>query len=155
MQTAHTSYVTGMVYARGIMERDGEVASKRQRFRECSVTWHRFLGFTPTPSDTVVAGEKRKRAPFEEEYEEARIDRWKRLRTTDIHDALKQIMGEQAQFRGVQEGAMRAIMAGESPVMAVMGTGGSKSLLFMLPAFCSGGGVSIVMIPLIALRENM
>jgi hypothetical protein len=101
LQTAHTSYVAGMVYARGIMERDGEVASKRQRFRECSVTWYRFLGFIPTPPDMMVAGEKRKRAPFEEEYEEARIDCWKRLRTIDVHDALKQVMGEQARFRGV------------------------------------------------------
>jgi superfamily II DNA helicase RecQ len=155
LQTAHTSHIAGMVYARGIMERDGEVASKRQRFRECSVTWHRFLGFTPTPPDVMVTGEKRKRAPFEEEYEEARIDRWKRLRATDIHDALKQVMGEQAQFRGVQEDAIRAIMAGESPVVAVMGTGGGKSLLFMLPAFCSGGGVSVIVVPLIALRQDM
>jgi superfamily II DNA helicase RecQ len=154
-QTGHTSHVEGMIYARGIMERDGEVASKRQRFRECSVMWHRFLGFPATPPDAVVAGEKRKRAPFEEEYEEARIDRCKRLRATNIHDALKQVMGEQAEFRGVQEVAMRAIMAGESPVVAVMGTGGGKSLLFMLPAFCSGGGGSVVVVPLIALRQDM
>jgi superfamily II DNA helicase RecQ len=50
---------------------------------------------------------------------------------------------------------MRAIMARESPVVAVMGTGGGKSLLFMLPAFCSDGGVSVVVVPLIALRQDM
>jgi hypothetical protein len=155
-QTGHTSHIEGMIYARGIMERDGEVASKRQRFREASVMWHRFLGFTSKPPpDMMVAGEKRKRAPFEEEYEEGRIDRWKRLRATDIHEALKQVMGEQTQFRGVQERAMRAIMTGESPVVAVMGTGGGESLLFMLPAFCSGGGLSVVVVPLIALRQDM
>jgi hypothetical protein len=37
-QTAHTLHVKGMIYARGIMERDKEVASKRQRFRESSVS---------------------------------------------------------------------------------------------------------------------
>jgi hypothetical protein len=36
-QAGHTSHVAGMVYARGIMERDGEVASKRERFRRSSV----------------------------------------------------------------------------------------------------------------------
>jgi superfamily II DNA helicase RecQ len=154
-QTAHTLHVEGMIYARGIMERDGEVASKRQRFRESSVSWHRFWGFPVSVPDMVVAGDKRKRAPFEEEYEEARMERHKRLRATDIHNALKQVMGEQAEFRGVQEAVMRAIMAGESPVVAVMGTGGGKSLLFMLPAFCSGGGVSVVVVPLIALRQDM
>jgi superfamily II DNA helicase RecQ len=34
----------------------------------------------------------------------------------------------------VQEEAMAAIVAGESPVVAVMPTGGRKSLLFILPA---------------------
>ena len=33
-QAGHTSHVAGMIYARGIMERSGEVASKRERFRE-------------------------------------------------------------------------------------------------------------------------
>ena len=50
-QSAHTSHTAGMVYARGIMERDGEVASMRERFRGSSVTWHRFLGFPPDPDD--------------------------------------------------------------------------------------------------------
>jgi hypothetical protein len=50
-QTGHTSQTAGMVYARGIMERDGEVASKRERFRRSSVRWHQFLGFPPGPED--------------------------------------------------------------------------------------------------------
>jgi RecQ family ATP-dependent DNA helicase len=103
----------------------------------------------------TMAGEKRKRTLFKKEYKEARINRYKRLRAINIHDALKQVMGEQTEFRGVQEAAIRAVMAGESPVVAVMGTGGGKSLLFMLPAFCSGGGVSVVVVPLIALRQDM
>jgi superfamily II DNA helicase RecQ len=154
-QAGHSSHIAGTVYARGIMERDGEVASKRQRFRESSVAWHRFLGFEPGPDEIGIHDRKRKRAPFEEEYEEGRIDRCKRLRATNIHDALKQMMGEKAEFRGVQEPAIKAIMAGESPVVVVMGTGGGKSLLFMLPAFCSSGGVTAVVVPLIALRQDM
>jgi superfamily II DNA helicase RecQ len=50
---------------------------------------------------------------------------------------------------------MYVILAGESPVVAVIGTGGGKSLLFMLSAFCSGGGVNVVVIPLIALRQDI
>jgi superfamily II DNA helicase RecQ len=46
-------------------------------------------------------------------------------------------------------------MAGESPVITVIGTGGGKSLLFMLSAFYSGGGVSVIIIPLIVLRQDM
>ena len=160
-QAGHSPHVAGRVYARGIMERDGEVASKRERFRGSSVTWHRFLGFPPGPDDeerTAAAAsqsQKRKRLSFEEEYEEVRIERCKRLRRTDVQTALQEVMGPEARFRGIQEPAIKAIMTGESPVVAVMGTGGGKSLLFMLPAYCSRSGVTVVVVPLIALRQDM
>jgi superfamily II DNA helicase RecQ len=48
-----------------------------------------------------------------------------------------------------------AIVAGESPVVAVMLTGGRKSLLFMLLAWAEQGGTTVVMILLIALRGDM
>jgi superfamily II DNA helicase RecQ len=46
---------------------------------------------------------------------------------------------------------MRAIMAGNSPVVVVIATGGGKSLLFMLPVFYSRGSISIIVVPLITL----
>lgn len=39
--------------------------------------------------------------------------------------------------------------------MQVTGTGGGKSLSFMLPAFCSPDGVTVVVVPLVALREDL
>ncbi|KAA8615982.1 hypothetical protein PtrV1_11378 [Pyrenophora tritici-repentis] len=98
---------------------------------------------------------KRKRAPFESEADEARVDRWQRLRKMDARAQLKRMMGEEAKFRGVQEAAIKAITAGESPVVAVMPTGAGKSLLFMLPAWAEQGGTTVVVVPLIALRGDM
>ena len=46
-------------------------------------------------------------------------------------------------------------MQNKSPVIAIMPTGSGKSLLFMLPAMCSPQDVSIVVVPLIALRGNI
>ena len=159
-QAGHTSHVAGMIYARGIMERSGEVASKRQRFREASESWHEFLGFESTinrvrSSISKDVSNKRKMAPFQTEAEDARMVRWKRLRKVNLHGQLQQMMGKDSQFRGIQEPAIRAIVDGKSPVVAVMGTGGGKSLLFMLPAMCEPGGTSIVVVPLIALREDL
>jgi superfamily II DNA helicase RecQ len=94
---------------------------------------------------------KRKRAPFESEADEARIDRWQRLRKMDSSKQLKRMIGDKAEFRGVQKAAIEAI----SPVVAVMPTGAGKSLLFMLPAFAEQGGTTIVVVPLIALRDHM
>ncbi|KAL8991690.1 MAG: hypothetical protein Q9169_007742, partial [Polycauliona sp. 2 TL-2023] len=159
-QAGHTSHVAGMIYARGIMERSGEVASKRQRFREASESWHEFLGFGSAVDRAQWSGQdgipnKRKIVPFQVEAEDARMVRWKRLRKVNIQHQLQQMMGKECRFRGIQEPAIQAIMQGKSPVVAVMGTGGGKSLLFMLPALCEPGGTSIVVVPLIALREDL
>jgi hypothetical protein len=152
-QAGHTSHVAGLVYARGIMEQAGAVADKRQQFRASSTDWHRFLGFQADVDDGTKS-RKRKRAPFESEADKARIDRWQRLRKIDGSKQLKRMMDNSAEFRGVQEAAIKAITAGESPVVAVMPTGGGKSLLFMLPAFAEQGGTTIVVVPLIALRGD-
>ena len=158
-QAGHTSHIAGIVYARGIMEGNGVIASKRQRFRRASIAWHRFLGFPPSQHEDITVGRKRGRPaePFEAEAEQQRMQRWKRLRTVQVQEELHRLYGPNAHFRGVQEGAIQAVMAGESPVVAVMPTGGGKSLLFMLPASIEGshGGTTIVVVPLIALREDM
>ena len=60
-----------------------------------------------------------------------------------------------AEFRGVQEEALRAIVQRRSPVVAVMGTSVGKSVLFMLLAAASRPGVTIVVVPLDSLRSNM
>ncbi|KAI2479924.1 telomere-linked helicase 1 [Pyrenophora tritici-repentis] len=153
-QAGHTSHVAGLVYARGIMEQSGAVADRRQQFRASSTDWHRFLGFQAGVDDQRRSS-KRKRAPFESEADEARVDRWQRLRKMDARAQLKRMMGEEAKFRGVQEAAIKAITAGESPVVAVMPTGAGKSLLFMLPAWAEQGGTTVVVVPLIALRGDM
>ena len=51
---------------------------------------------------------------------------------------------------------MRAIIHGdEAFVLAIMPTGGGKSLLFMLPAAASRDGVTVVIVPMVALRQDM
>ncbi|KAF2175999.1 hypothetical protein K469DRAFT_761469, partial [Zopfia rhizophila CBS 207.26] len=136
------------------MEQAGAVADKRQRFRASSIDWHRFLGFQSAVEEGFKS-KKRKRAPFETEAEEGRIDRWERLRKMNAVVQLRRMMGKEAVFRGVQEEAIKAITAGESPVVAVMPTGAGKSMLFMLPAWAEQGGTTVVVVPLIALRGDM
>lgn len=59
------------------------------------------------------------------------------------------------QFQGVQDPAMRAIQRGESPIIAVMPTGGDKSMLFIVPAFTTLDGITVVVVLLIALQIDM
>ncbi|KAI8930521.1 hypothetical protein NX059_012133 [Plenodomus lindquistii] len=155
MQAGHTMHIAGMIYARGIMEQAGAVADKRQQFRMSSTDWHRFLGFQPSVDDNDGGCKKRKRAPFETEADEARMDRWGRLRKMDTAAQLQRMMGKTAEFRGVQKEAIDAIVAGQSHVVVVMPTGAGKSMLFMLPAWAEQGGTTVVVVPLIALRGDM
>ena len=156
LQSGHDTHVTGMIYARAILEAPGEVASIRQQYRLASEEWHRLLQFAST-----FRGEKRKRG-WEMEDQDQQYQRWKRMKRINVFDQLERIVGEGARFRGIQEEAIKAIMAGKGPILAVMGTGGGKSLLFMLPAVCSamvavGGapGMTVVVIPMISLREDL
>jgi hypothetical protein len=79
-------------------------------------TRYRFLGFQAGVEDDEGC-KKRKRAPFETEADEARIDRWDRLRKMDTMAQLQRMIGKTAEFRGVQKEAIDAIVAGQSHVM--------------------------------------
>ena len=134
----------------------GVVASMRERFYHASREWHHLLGLD---TDLLGArnGAKRKAevAIREPTGPSATIVRGKRLRRMDIVGKLKEMLGAEAEFRGCQQEAIQSIMRGENFIVQVIGTGGGKSLSFMLPAWCSTGGVSIVVVPLIALRADM
>jgi superfamily II DNA helicase RecQ len=65
---------------------------------------------------------------------------------------LQWLMRKEVVMRSAQSEAMQAIQRGESPIVVVMPTGSGKSMLFMLPAFVQVGRVSIIVVPLKALR---
>jgi superfamily II DNA helicase RecQ len=46
-------------------------------------------------------------------------------------------------------------MSGRSPIFVVMGTSAGKSMIFMLPAFCSPGGTTVVVVPLTLLQGDL
>jgi superfamily II DNA helicase RecQ len=77
------------------------------------------------------------------------------LRKVDIHEELRQIVGKQAQFRGLQESALKAIMRNVSPILVIMGTGAGKSLLFQLPAHSQKSGTTVVIMPLKSLEKSL
>jgi len=61
-----------------------------------------------------------------------------------------------AGFRRIQEAALQAIIHNNKAfVLAIMLTGSSKSLLFMLLAVASQDRITIVIVPIVALRQDM
>jgi hypothetical protein len=135
LQAAHSTHTAGLVYARELQQGVLGTAARRDQFRAVSRQWHRFFGLGVEDRAVGAAVGKRKVDVFESVREEARFRRFARLQRVDIQGQLKQMMGPEARFRGMQEEVIRAIVRGESPIIQVAGTGEGKSMSFMLPAF--------------------
>jgi superfamily II DNA helicase RecQ len=151
LQAGHGTHVAGMIYARLLRQDRIGTMSRQEKFRQVSQRWYRFLGF----NGVAEGGTKRKWEEFKEEGREIQYQRFKRLSQVNTRRKLQALIGEEAQFRGNQEPAIQAIIEGESPVIQVTPTGGGKSLSFMLPAYCVPGGVTIVIAPLVSLKDDL
>jgi hypothetical protein len=156
MQTGHTSKIGGGIYGRLITESRFSVQVDRARFRRVSVEWHKFLMFASTleKQQQQQATGKGARAWQGAEARQEEWRRWRVLKAVDVQEQLELMIGKGAQFRGVQQAALQAILRHKSPVIVVMGTGAGKSLLFMLPAACSSG-LTVVIVPLLSLRGDL
>ncbi|KFZ20112.1 hypothetical protein V501_00293 [Pseudogymnoascus sp. VKM F-4519 (FW-2642)] len=139
LQAGHGTHIIGMIYARELIEGNNTIISRREKFRQGDAT----------------RGTKRKRPSFEDEMDEVQAQRWKKLRTVDIQQALEEMFGASTQFRGLQKPALEAIMKHESPILVVMGTGVGKLMLFQIPAKSVSSGTTIVITPLVLLQSHM
>ena len=154
-QAGHSSWVAGAIYARGVIEMQGAIASQRESYFRASQEWHQFLGLD---SSSMTNGHKRKASKMMDPTDpafESRLARVKRLRRMDLEGKLREMLGPEVEFRGIQRPAIEMIIQGLSFIVMVMGTGGGKSLAFMLPAFCNRSGLIVVVVPLVGLRQDM
>ena len=156
LQASYGTHVAGMIYARELRQAPGEIIGRQDMFRHISQEWHRFLEFASVIQGFgIKAGIKRPRSEWEHIGREVQFRQFKQMCHVNIHRKLKELMGENAEFRGLQEKAMHAIMTGQSPIVSIMATGEGKSMLFMLPAYCVHRGTTIVIILLCSLQEDL
>lgn len=144
-----------MMYAREMQQGSFSTASRRDQFRAISRRWHRFWGLGLEDDENSSGVRKRKAEPFDSMREEARYRRFSRLQQVHMAGQFRQMMNKDVRFRGNQEAVIRAIVRGESPIVQIAGTGCGKGTSFMLPAFCSPEGVTIVVVPMVALRQDL
>lgn len=158
LQAGHTSYTAGTAYARLLTEQPGEVYTAREKFRRVSTAWHRFLLFEsvrPVEQPRAAGGHKRALSYRDHDSSSTKRQQWRALRTMEPLAQLRQLLGPDSQFRGLQAAAIAAIQEGKSPVLAVMPTGAGKSLLFLLPASYHLSGTTVVIVPLVSLRRDL
>jgi superfamily II DNA helicase RecQ len=148
-QSGHGRYTEEMIYGILMTESPFSTQSEQREFRRVSKQWHQFLKF---PSAQAYGMKSESNA--QEEQEEMEASRWQRLQQVDLLGKLKEMIGGQAEFQGLQLLGLQAIIRRESRVVLVMRTGGGKSLMYMLPAVCSLEGLTIVVVPLTSLQDN-
>nr|POE87058.1 atp-dependent dna helicase tlh1 [Quercus suber] len=153
-QAGHSQQIEENIYGRLLDQSPVTTTAEKDAFRSVSVDWHRFLHFPSALEVDAIDPDIRRRVKMEQE--DARFRRFQQMRTIDVEAELRRMYNNpKAQFRGAQREALDLIVGGRPRAVIVMRTGGGKSLLFMLPAAASKEGVTIVVVPKIALQSNM
>ncbi|KAK5706931.1 hypothetical protein LTR97_001923 [Elasticomyces elasticus] len=154
-QAGHGLHIEEMIYGLLLNESPFTTTHEREQFRQVSMNWHRMLHFRSAWRDDGRMP-KQVKQQVEAAREEARRWRYKQMRSVDIDVQLKRVaQNEQAEFRGVQRKGLRAVVGCMPRVTIVMRTGGGKSLFFMIPAAGSKDGVTIVVVPVVSLRQDL
>ncbi|KAH8750128.1 hypothetical protein F5882DRAFT_488067 [Hyaloscypha sp. PMI_1271] len=138
-------------------------ADSLEIFGQVSHRWHRFLHLTGEPS--LPPSLKRKGAVDVRELTPLKRPTILSLDKPNLEPgkgqlilkALRAVLRDgHALFRTPQqEEAVRLAAAKESPLVAILPTGGGKSLVFMVPAMLSGSGVTIVVAPYAELKRQL
>lgn len=142
-------------------------------FKEISKLWHQFLE-SRIAEDKAPTTRKRngrvsnKQSVVDEDDSPAQTTGRKRVRTDkgagrrvmekDMADGLQILFGPDAVWRSdKQVESMRSIMSLKNGQTAinVLPTGAGKSILFMLPAVMRETGTSIVVVPFVALMDDL
>ncbi|PNP37241.1 hypothetical protein TGAMA5MH_10863 [Trichoderma gamsii] len=142
-------------------------AESLEIFGQVSHRWHKFLeldqpssGPPPLPLKREAEADIKPQAP--RPSKRARVMHLEKQRLGSgqgqvILKALQAVLRDNhARFRTPQqEEAVRMAAAKETPLVAILPTGGGKSLIFMVPAMLAGAGVTIVVAPYAELKRQL
>lgn len=76
------------------------------------------------------------------------------MQSINLNRILQKLLGAEAKFRELQQKILLDILQRRSYIMAITPTASGKSLLYQLPSYIGNIGVTIVILPLIALLSD-
>ena len=89
-------------------------------------------------------------------FREGHLRNHRRWTMEQADEMLKLMYGADARYKTEhQELAMKAVLNGDSQVMAILATSEGKSLLFLLPSQLPGACTTVVLLPLLALLSDL
>lgn len=158
-QAAHSVLTDGITYGRTRQQFGLGTALQQEQFWQASVRWHRFLVFKSSQPGSSMAQRQQLgqgALPYEIGRQSLRVLRLQHLGRVNLKASLQQMLRKDtARFRGQQEAVLQAVVRGQTPILQIAGTGEGKSLSFLLPAYCAYDGVTVVIVPLLALQGDL
>jgi superfamily II DNA helicase RecQ len=148
LQAAHSTNTRLNVYARKVGEVDRSSESIIDKYRIISMMWHDLI------IQTHHVHQHQTSLLVDTLYQQ-RIGRLARLKLVKPEKMLQNFIGKNAKFRGNQENVICAIAHGTPNILQIAGTGVGKSMSFLLPAYTTISGTTIVIVPLKALQEDL
>src|SRR5271156_5512797 len=182
-QFSHTARVGNQAYGGTINFNGGLTDAGLQEYRRVSRWWHRFVQSPPQPrtrpprsslptagtgaeagAEAAPALSHRRRpaspeaGPLPKRLACRRTPLRHRRRWTmeEAQDQLEALYGPGATYRSPgQRTLIEHILAGDGEIVAVLATNEGKSLAFLLPPRLRGAGTTVVVVPLVALRQDL
>lgn len=152
-QGTHTA---GLVYARELQQGAFGTATRRDRFRAVSRAWHRFFGLGAEDRAGGGRAQAEAEAGYVRQHPGGSAVQGVRAVTTRRHSgAVESHDGTGGAVPGDAGAGHPCGRPGGEPGRAGGGHGAGKSMSVMLPAFCSPDGVTVVVVPLVALRDDL
>ena len=180
-QASHNPRTGNRAYGGTINFQGGLTDAGLQEFRRVSEIWHEFCR---DPAGFVMGGDHTSQArgpvlsqDWNERYSHRRISTThvepenlplvqrlirrkaptrRRWTMEQAHTILERMNGAGAAYTSqYQQKAIERVVDGSGQVVAVLGTGEGKSLLYFLPCQLPGAGITVVILPLVVLKQEM
>ena len=162
LQAAHTPRVGRQVYGNDVSLAHGLTDTLLAAFRAVSCQWHELTHLSP--SFRSACSQKRSGDPLKQDIESRQrlrlgsslLIRQQAWTWTNLKKGLQQLFGPQATARNnVQRASLRLMTRSRPEVIIVMPTNSGKTVLFVVPSLLPQAQVTVVIVPLIALKHDL
>jgi superfamily II DNA helicase RecQ len=154
LQASHSVRVANSTYGRLITGPNETPKNMVDAYHLVSIEWHRLL--FPELIHLLPNRNDDPNDSYRSFMQQLRMRRLGELANMDLTYRLREFLHRfDAEFRGNQKEVLEAVVRGDSVVLQVSATGSGKSYSFMIPAFCSPDGTTIVIVPLVALQKDL
>ena len=156
LQAAHTSGINTNVYGNSLSPQNGLTDTLLAAFRQISCSWHELAEMTPNNSykrrQSVEDEITQKKAMVSVSPLAVRKGLWT---LPAILKSFQNLLGQSAVMQPHQQTALREIANCVPEMLVILPTGGGKTLLYVIPSLLPGAQVTAVVIPLVALKQDL